>query len=129
MKKFILTLLAIFELLFYTVFMVLLDSVPITNKILDLLVHFISLIVVAFVFYFLIQLLFQKIKYEKKDIYLVVAINLFVSLILPVILMIIIPSNIVSTFLFLILVSAFYYGILINILICLFNYFLTKKLG
>ena len=129
MKKFILTLLAIFELLFYTVFMVLLDSVPITNKILDLLVHFISLIVVAFVFYFLIQLLFQKIKYDKKDIYLVVVINLFVSLILPVILMIIIPSNIVSTFLFLILVSAFYYGILINILICLFNYFLTKKLG
>ncbi len=129
MKKFILTLLAIFELLFYTVFMVLLDSIPITYKILDLFVHFISLIVVAFVFYFLIRLLFQKIKYSKKDIYLVVVINLLVSLILPVILMIIIPSEIVSTFLFLILVSAFYYGILINILICLFNYFLTKKLG
>lgn len=129
MKKFILTLLAIFELLFYTVFMVLLDSIPITYKILDLLVHFISLIVVAFVFYFLIRLLFQKIKYSKKDIYLVVVINLLVSLILPVILMIIIPSEIVSTFLFLILVSAFYYGILINIFICLFNYFLTKKLG
>mgnify|MGYP001851590228 FL=1 len=129
MKKFILTLLAIFELLFYTVFMVLLDSIPITYKILDLFVHFISLIVVAFVFYFLIRLLFQKIKYSKKDIYLVVVINLLVSLILPVILMIIIPSETVSTFLFLILVSAFYYGILINILICLFNYFLTKKLG
>lgn len=129
MKKFILTLLAIFELLFYTVFMVLLDSIPITYKILDLFVHFISLIVVAFVFYFLIRLLFQKIKYSKKDIYLVVVINLLVSLILPVILMIIIPSEIVSTFLFLILVSAFYYGILINIFICLFNYFLTKKLG
>lgn len=129
MKKFILTLLAIFELLFYTVFMVLLDSIPITYKILDLFVHFISLIVVAFVFYFLIRLLFQKIKYSKKDIYLVVVINLLVSLILPVILMIIIPSETVSTFLFLILVSAFYYGILINIFICLFNYFLTKKLG
>lgn len=129
MKKFILTLLAIFELLFYTVFMVLLDSIPITYKILDLFVHFISLVVVAFVFYFLIRLLFQKIKYSKKDIYLVVVINLLVSLILPVILMIIIPSDSVSTFLFLILVSAFYYGILINILICLFNYFLTKKLG
>ena len=129
MKKFILTLLAIFELLFYTVFMVLLDSIPITYKILDLFVHFISLIVVAFVFYFLIRLLVQKIKYSKKDIYLVVVINLLVSLILPVILMIIIPSDSVSTFLFLILVSAFYYGILINILICLFNYFLTKKLG
>ena len=129
MKKFILTLLAIFELLFYTVFMVLLDSIPITYKILDLFVHFISLTVVAFVFYFLIRLLFQKIKYSKKDIYLVVVINLLVSLILPVILMIIIPSETVSTFLFLILVSAFYYGILINIFICLFNYFLTKKLG
>ena len=129
MKKFILTLLAIFELLFYTVFMVLLDSIPITYKILDLFVHFISLVVVAFVFYFLIRLLFQKIKYSKKDIYLVVVINLLVSLILPVILMIIIPSDSVSTFLFLILVSAFYYGILINILICLFDYFLTKKLG
>lgn len=128
MKKFILTLLAIFELLFYTVFMVLLDSIPITYKILDLFVHFISLIVVAFVFYFLIRLLFQKLSI-LKDIYLVVVINLLVSLILPVILMIIIPSEIVSTFLFLILVSAFYYGILINILICLFNYFLTKKLG
>lgn len=129
MKKFVLTLLAIFELLFYTVFMVLLDSIPITYKILDLLVHFISLIVVAFVFYLLIRLLFKKIKYLKKDIYLVVVINLMVSLILPVILMIIIPSDSVSTLLFLILVSAFYYGILINVFISLFNYFLTKKLG
>lgn len=129
MKKFILTLLAIFELLFYTVFMVLLDSIPITYKILDLFVHFISLVVVAFVFYLLIRLLFKKIKYLKKDIYLVVVINLMVSLILPVILMIIIPSDSVSTFLFLILVSAFYYGILINVFISLFNYFLTKKLG
>ncbi len=129
MKKFVLTLLAIFELLFYTVFMVLLDNIPITYKILDLLVHFISLIVVAFVFYLLIRLLFKKIKYLKKDIYLVVVINLMVSLILPVILMIIIPSDSVRTFLFLILVSAFYYGILINVFISLFNYFLTKKLG
>lgn len=129
MKRFVIGFLAIFELFFYTFFMVLLDSIPITYKVLDLFAHFISLIVVAFVFYFIMRLLFKKIKYAKKDIYFVVVINLLISLILPVILMIFIPNETINTFLFLILVSAFYYGILINILICLFNYFLTKKLG
>ena len=63
----------------------------------------------------------------KKYIYYIVIWNLILGLIAPVLLIIIIPSEILTTFAFLVLVSSVYYGILINVVICFLNYFLTNR--
>ena len=68
----------------------------------------------------------------KKYIYYVVICNLIMGLIVPVLLLIIIPNDTLFVFLFIVLISAVYYGIFINIVVCFLNYFLTnrrKKLG
>ena len=128
MKKLIVVLSSIFELIFYTFFMVLIGSIPFTNKILELVVHFLGLALVAFLFYFLIRFILNKLDMKaKKYIYYIVIWNLILGLIAPVLLIIIIPSEILTTFAFLVLVSAVYYGILINVVICFLNYFLTNR--
>ena len=128
MKKLIVVLSSIFELIFYTFFMVLIGSIPFTNKILELVVHFLGLALVAFLFYFLIRFILNKLDMKaKKYIYYIVIWNLILGLIAPVLLIIIIPSEILTTFAFLVLVSTVYYGIFINVAICFFNYFLTNR--
>lgn len=128
MKKFIIFVSSIFELVFYTFFMVLLGNIEIMNAGLDLLIHFLSLIVVAGVFYFLIRLLFHKLGLRaKKDIYYVVVMNLLLGMVAPILLIILIPNETLTNFAFLILLSVVYYGFLINFIICLFNHFLTNR--
>ena len=60
-------------------------------------------------------------------IYYIVIWNLILGLIAPVLLILIIPSENLTTFAFLVLVSSVYYGILINVVICFLNYFLTNR--
>ena len=128
MKKFIIFVSSIFELVFYTFFMVLLGNIEIMNAGLDLLIHFLSLIVVAGVFYFLIHFLFHKLGLRaKKDIYYVVVMNLLLGMVAPILLIILIPNETLTNFAFLILLSVVYYGFLINFIICLFNHFLTNR--
>lgn len=133
MKKFIVVLSSIFELVFYTFFMVLIGNVNITNQVISLIVHFLSMIVVASLFYFLIRFIFSKLEMKaKKYIYYMVIANFIVGAIVPVFLIIIIPNEALTTFAFLMVVSTIYYGIFINLVVCILNYFLTnryKKLG
>ena len=113
--------------------MVLIGSIPINNQALKLVVHFLGLIVVALLFYYLIRFIFNKIEMKaKKYIYYMAISNIILGAIVPVFLIIIIPNETLTTLAFLTIVSTIYYGILINIMICLFNYFLSnrmKKLG
>ena len=128
MKKFIIALSAIFEFIFYTFFMVLIGLIPISNKILELLLHFIGLFLVAILFYLIIRFLFQKLDMKaKKYIYYVGILNLVLGIFAPILLIIIIPNETLTLFAFLVLISSVYYGILINVLIFFFNYFLTNK--
>ena len=128
MKKLIIVLSSVFELIFYTFFMVLIGSIPITNKALELVVHFLGLALAALIFYFLIRFILNMLDMKaKKYIYYIVIWNLILGLIAPVLLILIIPSEILTTFAFLVLVSAVYYGILINVVICFLNYFLTNR--
>ena len=128
MKKFIVFLSSVFEFVFYTFLMVLISLIPINNQALKLLVHFLGLILVAFLFYFLIRFIFNKLDMRaKKYIYYVAVVNLILGLIAPIFLILIIPSEVLTNFAFLVLVSSVYYGILINVLLCFFNYFLTNR--
>lgn len=128
MKKLIIVLSSVFELIFYTFFMVLIGSIPITNKALELVVHFLGLALAALIFYFLIRFILNMLDMKaKKYIYYIVIWNLILGLIAPVLLILIIPSEILTTFAFLVLVSSVYYGILINVVICFLNYFLTNR--
>ena len=128
MKKLIIGLSSVFELIFYTFFMVLIGSIPITNKALELVVHFLGLALAALIFYFLIRFILNMLDMKaKKYIYYIVIWNLILGLIAPVLLILIIPSEILTTFAFLVLVSSVYYGILINVVICFLNYFLTNR--
>ena len=128
MKKLIIGLSSVFELIFYTFFMVLIGSIPITNKALELVVHFLGLALVALIFYFLIRFILNMLDMKaKKYIYYIVIWNLILGLIAPVLLILIIPSENLTTFAFLVLVSSVYYGILINVVICFLNYFLTNR--
>ena len=133
MKKLMVFLAAIFEFIYYTFFMVVIGNINITNKVIDLSMHFLSLIVIAVTFYYLLRFVFKKLGFiAKKYIYYVVICNLIMGLIVPVLLLIIIPNDTLFVFLFIVLISAVYYGIFINIVICFLNYFLTnrrKKLG
>ena len=128
MKKFIIALSAIFEFIFYTFFMVLIGLIPINNKILELLLHFIGLFLVAILFYLIIRFLFQKLDMKaKKYIYYVGILNLVLGIFAPILLIIIIPNETLTLFAFLVLISSVYYGILIDVLVFFFNYFLTNK--
>lgn len=128
MKKFIIALSAIFEFIFYTFFMVLIGLIPINNKILELLLHFISLFLVAILFYLIIRFLFQKLDMKaKKYIYYVGILDLVLGIFAPILLIIIIPNETLTLFAFLVLISSVYYGILINVFVFFFNYFLTNK--
>ena len=125
MKKFIIILASIFELIFYTFFMVLVESVEITNSLLSLVVHFLALFGVAGLFYFLIRFFLSKLDMkDKKYIYYIVISNIIISIFAPILLIIIIPSGVLTTFAFILLISAIYYGLFINIVISFLNLFL-----
>lgn len=70
MQKFLIVLSSIFEFIFYTFLMVLIDSIPITNSFLSFFVHFLSLIIVAFLFYLLIRFIFRKLEMRSKKIFI-----------------------------------------------------------
>ena len=128
MRKFLIVLSSIFEFIFYTFFMVLIDSIPFTSSLFRFFVHFLALIVVAIVFYFLICFIFRKLEMRgKKYLYYVAIWNIILGVFAPVLLIIIIPSEFLTTVSFLILVGTIYYGIFINFIFCLCNHFLTNR--
>ena len=108
--------------------MVLVGLLPVNNKILELLIHFLCLFLVTMLFYYLIRFLFNKLDMKaKKYIYYVGIMNLVLGIIAPIILIFIIPNEILTLFVFLVLISTAYYGIIINVVLFFFNYFLTNK--
>lgn len=98
MRKFLIVLSSIFEFIFYTFFMVLIDSIPFTSSLFRFFVHFLALIVVAIVFYFLICFIFRKLEMRgKKYLYYVAIWNIILGAFAPVLLIIIIPSEFLTT--------------------------------
>ena len=132
MEKFLIILFAIFEYIFYTFFMVLIEEIMIDNAILKLIIHFSSLTIISIVLYYIIRFLLDKLKLKsKKYIYKICIWNLIIGIVFPLLLIIIIPNENFTLFAFILIISTCYYGIFINLLLCILNYFLTnrKKLG
>lgn len=127
MNKFIIGILAIFEFLFYTFFMVLIGNIGLENEILKLVIHFGSLLVISTILYLLIKIILKKLNMNsKKSIYLIVIWNLVLGILFPGILSIIIPSEKIFLVSMVIIVSTIYYGIFINVFLSLLNFILTK---
>lgn len=127
MNKFIIGILAIFEFLFYTFFMVLIGNMGLENEILKLVIHFGSLLVISTILYLLIKIILKKLNMNsKKSIYLIVIWNLVLGILFPGILSIIIPSEKIFLVSMVIIVSTIYYGIFINVFLSLLNFILTK---
>lgn len=128
MKKFIKVILAIFEFIFYTYFMVLVGELETNNQLLILVVHFLSLLIISIILYYIIRFILKKLDLKsKRDIYEVCLLNIGIGLIFPIILIILIPNVNFTTFALVMLISTGYYGILINIIIALLNHFLTNR--
>lgn len=128
MNKFIIISLSIFEFLFYTVLMVLIGSIPLTSNILKVIIHFVSIIIISLILYFLIKLILTKLKMNiKKYLYLIPLWNMLIGTIFVSMLAAIIPSEKIFYFSFAIIISTIYYGIFINILIVILNFLLTKN--
>ena len=128
MKKFVMALSSVLEFVFYTFLMVLIGNINIMNPILDFIIHILSLIVVAFSFYFIIRFLFRKLNMQaKKYIYYVAIWNIILGVLVPILLIIIIPSEFLTNLAFLVMISTICYGIFINIIFCFLNYFLTNR--
>ncbi len=133
MNKFFTALLAIFEFLFYTFFMVLLSDIDIKSELIKLLLHFVLLAIISIILYFLIRFILTKLKMNvKRYIYLIVVWNLIIGLVIPALMMVIIPNESLITLGVIVMVSTAYYGIFVNVLICFMNAFLSnrqKKIG
>ncbi len=128
MNKFLTIILAIFEFLFYTVLMVLVGSLVIHNEVLKLVLHFVSLSVIAKLLYFLIRFILNKLSMNaKKYFYLIIIVNLILGLIFPVFLIILIPSEVLTSLAIIILVSTLYYGLFINVFLGILNTIFTKQ--
>lgn len=128
MKKLLTIILSIFELIFYTFFMVLIDDITIENMALKQVVHFLSLIIIGTILYFIIRTILNLLKYKNKEtIYMVSIWNIVLGIFFPILLIIILPNEGVQVFSIMLLVSTFYYGILINIVICILNSKVKKK--
>ncbi len=128
MKKLLIIILSIFELIFYTFFMVLIDDITIENMALKQVIHFSSLIIIGTILYFIIRTILNLLKYKNKEtIYMVSIWNIVLGIFFPILLIIILPNEGVQVFSIMLLVSTFYYGILINIVICILNSKVKKK--
>ncbi len=120
--------LAIIEFIVYTYLMVLVGSIEIDSSIISLILHFASLTIISFILYYLLRFILRKLKfYAKKDIYQVCLYNIGVGIFFPIVLIILIPNESFTTFAMLMIVSTGYYGIFVNILISIWNYFLTNR--
>lgn len=127
MNKFIIISLSIFEFLFYTLLMVLIGSIPLTSDLIKVLLHFASIIVISIILYFIIKIILNKLKMNiKKYLYLIPLWNILIGTIFVGLLAAILPSEKIFYFSFAIIVSTIYYGLFINALIVIFNFFFTK---
>lgn len=128
MKKFIILLLAILEFVLYTFLMVLVESITIENNFLKIIVHLLALALVAVLIYYLYKFILKKLKYfAKTTMYMISIINLVFGLIFPCLLIILIPNEKFTIFATILLISTIYYGVIINIIFCILNHFLTKQ--
>ncbi len=127
MKKLINCLCAIFEFMFFTFLMICIDSIEIPNLIVEIIVHFLGFIVTSFLLYLLFSFILKKLKmFDSKRIYMISVWNLGLGLLVPIILSILIPSIQIRNFSTFVLFSTFYYGLLTNFCLIVFNFTLTK---
>lgn len=127
MNKFFVVIFSCFEFFFYTLVMVLIGSINITNVGLKVLVHFVSLSVISVVLYFIISFLLTKLNLKvKRFLYLIPIWNLVLGLAFPFLVLAIIPSEALATLAVVLMISTAYYGLFVNIALCILNLFLTK---
>lgn len=127
MNKFFVVIFSYFEFFFYTLMMVLVESVNITNVGLKVLVHFASLSIISVMLYFIMKFLLTKLNRNvKRFLYLIPIWNLVLGLAFPFLVLAIIPSEALATIAVVFIVSTAYYGLFINITLCILNLFWTK---
>ncbi len=122
-------LLSIFEFVFYTFFMVLVSIINIKSIFLKTTLTYLSLFLVSLILYFLLRNILKKINMPpEKNLYLIPILNVVISFTIATLLVKLFPKNIgTSMIALLIYMSLIYYGILINLIICILNFFLTKS--
>lgn len=127
MNKLFVFLFCVFEFFFYTLFMVLVESLTINNVVLKSVVHFLSLVIISGLLYVIMKFIIKKLKLNvKKMLYLIPIWNLVLGLVAPVLVLVIIPSETLSTLAVVLMISTVYYGLFINITLCILNLFGTK---
>lgn len=127
MNKLFVFLFCVFEFFFYTLFMVLVESLTINNVVLKSVVHFLSLIIISGLLYVIMKFIIKKLKLNvKKMLYLIPIWNLVLGLVAPVLVLVIIPSETLATLAVVLMISTVYYGLFINITLCILNLFGTK---
>lgn len=127
MNKLFVFLFCVFEFFFYTLFMVLVESLTINNVVLKSVVHFLSLIIISGLLYVIMKFIIKKLKLNvKKMLYLISIWNLVLGLVAPVLVLVIIPSETLATLAVVLMISTVYYGLFINITLCILNLFGTK---
>lgn len=127
MNKLFVFLFCVFEFFFYTLFMVLVESLTINNVVLKSVVHFLSLVIISGLLYVIMKFIIKKLKLNvKKMLYLIPIWNLVLGLVAPVLVLVIIPSETLATLAVVLMISTVYYGLFINITLCILNLFGTK---
>lgn len=107
--------------------MVLVESLTINNVVLKSVVHFLSLIIISGLLYVIMKFIIKKLKLNvKKMLYLIPIWNLVLGLVAPVLVLVIIPSETLATLAVVLMISTVYYGLFINITLCILNLFGTK---
>lgn len=128
MMKFVAGLLAIFEFIFYTLLMVLVNSIEIKVKFLKVLEHFGALVGISLILYFLFRFILGKLQVNvRRYLYLVVVLNLVIGLLGPAVILIILPNEFLFGLGMIMMVGTLYYGLIVNLIICMLNLFLTNS--
>lgn len=125
-----LVLLSIFEFIFYTFFMVLVSLINIKSLFLKNSLTYLSLFLVSLILYYLLRAILRKINMPaEKNLYIIPILNIIISFSIATLLVKLFPKNIgTSMIALLIYMSLIYYGILINLIICILNFFFTKSI-
>ena len=128
MKRLVAIFLAIFEFIFYTFFMLLVSSIDIKIKFLKVVVYFGALVGISLVLYFLMRFILSKIDVNvRRYLYLVVVLNLLMGIIGPAVILVILPNKFLFGLGMVMMVGTLYYGLIVNMMICMLNLFFTNS--
>ncbi len=128
MKRLVAIFLAIFEFIFYTFFMLLVSSIDIKIKFLKVVVYFGALVGISLVLYFLMRFILSKIDVNvRRYLYLVVVLNLLMGIIGPAVILVILPNKFLFGLGMVMMVGTLYYGLIVNLMICMLNLFFTNS--